>query len=547
MQDEVNTKVIAIAIKGGKITAEVLEKALKKFVEEIEKAQKQARQPKTYRGKQSIKHLVQQNAAINNIEVTDGNIKSFQRTANKYGIDYALKKDTSEQPPRYLVFFKGRDVDVMTQAFKEFSAKTVKQSERPIFPFLGIRFKSINDHYDSAKHEGKTIGMDVAFKNLIYDYYSKDLSQKVKSAMRTKQQKARFVNTVPYGYKTHQDDKHQLVIDGRTAPVVRRIFLNVIDGKSCTQIAKELNAEGILTPAQAKAIHSSSAKKHQWTHRAILSMIENIKYTGVMANHMRESRFIRDKNQRRVPKEEWYIRKNAHEAIVTQEEFDKANEAIQRRRKTARVTHDQSDRVYYCAHCGGKLEKANGTVFACPSHRYHDGSPCEGVYWRKNALEEVLLEALKGQIEITRIESLEVKKAARIRNESLQRQLVLLKAQYDACGREKFTLYEQYREAKITAEEYLSGKDELTRKQAALKEQLEESEALYEANQQMSDAASEQQEAVGKMTGLSDAKLREHLYDAVERVLVYDSESIEIIWKFNEVKNGISSYAGAGV
>ena len=235
------------------------------------------------------------------------------------------------------------------------------------------------------------------------------------------------------------------------------------------------------------------------------------------------------------------------EAIVTQEEFDKANEAIQRRRKTARVTHDQSDRVYYCAHCGGKLEKANGTVFACPSHRYHDGSPCEGVYWRKSELEEVLLEALKGQIEITRIESSEVKKAAQVRNESLQRQLVLLKAQYDACGREKFTLYEQYREAKITAEEYLSGKDELTRKQAALKEQLEESEAMYEANQQMSDAASVQQEAVGKMTGLSDGKLREHLYDAVERVLVYDSESIEIVWKFNEVKNGSSSYAGAGL
>ena len=117
MQDEVNTKVVAIAIKGGKITAEVLDKALKKFVEEIEKAQKTASQPKTYRGKQSIKHLVAQNAAISNIEVTDGNIKSFQRTANKYGIDYALKKDTSEEPPRYIVFFKGRDVDVMTQAF----------------------------------------------------------------------------------------------------------------------------------------------------------------------------------------------------------------------------------------------------------------------------------------------------------------------------------------------------------------------------------------------------------------------------------------------
>ena len=131
MQDEVNAKVVAIAIKGGKISAEVLDKALKKFVEEIEKAQKNASQPKTYRGKQSIKHLVEQNAAISNIEVTDGNIKSFERTASKYGIDYALKKDTSEQPPRYLVFFKGRDVDVMTQAFKEFSAKTVKQKDQP--------------------------------------------------------------------------------------------------------------------------------------------------------------------------------------------------------------------------------------------------------------------------------------------------------------------------------------------------------------------------------------------------------------------------------
>ena len=151
MQDEVNTKVVAIAIKGGKITAEVLDKALKKFVEEIEKAQKTASQPKTYRGKQSIKRLVAQNAAISNIEVTDGNIKSFQHTANKYGIDYALKKDTSEEPPRYIVFFKGRDVDVMTQAFKEFSARTVKQQDKP-----SLRRKLSHEQEQSkAKHKEK--------------------------------------------------------------------------------------------------------------------------------------------------------------------------------------------------------------------------------------------------------------------------------------------------------------------------------------------------------------------------------------------------------
>ena len=130
MQDEVNTKVVAIAIKGGKITAEVLKKALAKFIEEIEKAEKQASQPKTYRGKQSIKHLVQQNAGVSNIEITDSNIKAFESTAKKYNIDFSLKKVKGEQT-RYLVFFKGRDADVMTAAFQEFSAKKLIRDKKP--------------------------------------------------------------------------------------------------------------------------------------------------------------------------------------------------------------------------------------------------------------------------------------------------------------------------------------------------------------------------------------------------------------------------------
>ena len=163
MQEEVNAKVVALMIKGGKISGEVLKKALDKFVEELEKAQKQMSQPKTYRGKQSVKYLVQQNAAISNIEVTDGNIKSFERTANKYGIDFALKKDTSEQPPRYLVFFKGRDVDVMTAAFKEFSAKKVKQQEKPSLRQKLSREKAQTkaQHKEKAKVKTKDRGVEL--------------------------------------------------------------------------------------------------------------------------------------------------------------------------------------------------------------------------------------------------------------------------------------------------------------------------------------------------------------------------------------------------
>ncbi len=403
-----------------------------------------------------------------------------------------------------------------------------------IFPFLGIRFISVNDHYDSKKHEGKTIGMNIAFKNLVYDYYSKDLSKKVKSAMGMRQREARYVSTAPYGYLPDPKDKHHLILDAETAPVIRRIFTEIIAGKSCTQVAKELNEDRIPTPSQRKGRNSNSAFP-QWTHRTVHNIIENMKYTGAMVNHTRESRFIRDKSQRRVPREEWFVRENAHEAIVTHEEYDQAQTVIQHRKKTARSAHDQSDRVYYCGHCGAKLEKANGTAFACPSHRYHEGSLCEKVRWRKSALEDIIFEALKYQIRITRLEAPNRKRATERQTERLERQLASLKAQYDACGREKFTAYENYREGRLTANEYVASRDAVTKKQDALKLQLEECKIQCDEHRKETLDSESREAAIGQMTGLTDAKLREHLYDAVERILVYDSESIEIVWKFDEI------------
>ena len=124
MQEEVNDKTIALSVKTTKLTGTVLKVALQKFLSEMEKQKQKgkakAAQPK--QGKQTMKQLMQKNTQITNIEVTDGNIKSFERVARKYGIDFSLKKDASENPPKYIVFFKARDVDVMTAAFKEYTA-----------------------------------------------------------------------------------------------------------------------------------------------------------------------------------------------------------------------------------------------------------------------------------------------------------------------------------------------------------------------------------------------------------------------------------------
>ena len=134
MQDEVNEKAMALCIKGGKISAQLLKAALTKLLSEIEKKKQQSKkmggQNRCKRGKQSIKSLQQSGAQLTNIVVTDNNIKSFDRVARKYGIDYSLKKVEQEGKTEYLVFFKAKDVDVMTAAFKEYTSETLKKQKR---------------------------------------------------------------------------------------------------------------------------------------------------------------------------------------------------------------------------------------------------------------------------------------------------------------------------------------------------------------------------------------------------------------------------------
>ena len=115
MQEETTQKTIAFVVKTSKLTTDVLEKMILFYLENQKQKGHQQKQ-----GKMTVQELVGQNAGVSNIEITENNIRSFERVAKKYRVDFAVKKDKTTQPPRYLVFFKGRDADVLTQAFKEF-------------------------------------------------------------------------------------------------------------------------------------------------------------------------------------------------------------------------------------------------------------------------------------------------------------------------------------------------------------------------------------------------------------------------------------------
>ena len=119
MQEEVTQKTIALSMKTGKLTAQALQAALKKYL------QHRAKGPKLHHGKQSLKQLKAHGAALTNIEVTEANIGAFKPCAKKYGVDFTT------QPPHYIVIFKAKDADNLEQAFREFTAKTLSKEQRP--------------------------------------------------------------------------------------------------------------------------------------------------------------------------------------------------------------------------------------------------------------------------------------------------------------------------------------------------------------------------------------------------------------------------------
>ena len=130
MQEEVTQRTVALCVEATKLSAGMLQQAMKKVLDEMQKGVT-GHKTKLHHGKQTLRQLMKHNTGVSNIEITDQNIRAFSATAKRYGIDFALKKDTSGEIPRYLVFFKGRDADVITAAFREFSAKNLEKEKKP--------------------------------------------------------------------------------------------------------------------------------------------------------------------------------------------------------------------------------------------------------------------------------------------------------------------------------------------------------------------------------------------------------------------------------
>lgn len=406
-----------------------------------------------------------------------------------------------------------------------------------IFPFMGIRFISINDNYDSKNYQENTAQMDIYFKNLLYDLYSKDLSQKVCSSLAVKKEEGQYVSAnSPFGYEKDSQDKHSLVIAQEEAEIVKEIYSLTIKGYTSVEIARLLNERKVKTPIEFK-IEKGRTKRvpkgeqFLWSSSTICQILKNQVYIGNVV----QKKYKKDSVGGKIclnPCEDWVITYNHHAPIISEEIFYKVQKA-QKRKRTAKYNkkHYLVGKLV-CGCCKKNLSYRRGKkpYYTCCQHYVNAKENCiEKV--NVEVLEQIILlhiqEKLQEEGELERLYKEEaVKLEEEIRELQKRKQLVLLHIQ--KCKSKYFKVYQDYAcekesKDKFKMEEKLKNKLKLIEKELrSLREEEKEIETIY---YQMENKKNKIRE--GKLfMSLS----KEIIDNYINKILIFREEKIEIDW-----------------
>lgn len=267
---------------------------------------------------------------------------------------------------------------IIVKDFSRFSRDYIELGSymEQIFPVMGVRFISVNDGYDSAGGELSESGLDISFKNLLYDLYSRDLSMKVKSSLAVRKAAGQYISArSPFGYEKFPEDRHKLCIVEEEAEVVRRIFRLTLQGYTSVQIARQFNEEGVKTPAQFRIEKGQPGSVPRnglfvWQPAAVCRILQNEVYAGDIVYGKTEKDAVGGRNHLK-PKSQWRIYRDHHEAIIDRSVFELAQEGRGRKKaKSVSEPHPLSGSLV-CAYCGRNLCIRDGAkpYFTC-ANRY---------------------------------------------------------------------------------------------------------------------------------------------------------------------------------
>lgn len=373
-----------------------------------------------------------------------------------------------------------------------------------VCPFIGLRFIAVNDNYDSEAASNNS-QLAASLSNIINDFYAKDISRKVYSALKTKMENGEYIGAwEKYGYLKDPENKSRLIVNPETAPIVQQIFLWRSEGMSYMGINKKLNEMGVPSPGQYKAdrgiVTNNNQKKRTilWNKHIVTDILKDITYIGHMAQRKTTQVLHKGIQFSRVNEEDWIVVYNTHEAIISEELFNKVQEINRATAEKAKANSGKYDHLpkakniygakLVCADCGAriKLHRSFSTkkdkvyfTFNCPTYQEHGTAGCSSRVKRKADLDEAVFQSIRAQMDVFMdtahiIKSLLAQKQAINKGAARKKTKSSLYNKIKSLRSAISTLYVDMKDGLLTDAEYLMQKEKYQAQIAELEHTLGE-------------------------------------------------------------------------
>lgn len=322
-----------------------------------------------------------------------------------------------------------------------------------IFPFMKVRFISIEDHYDSI-NATENERFELSLKNMYHDLYAKDISKKIKSILDMKRKEGLFLgNSAPFGYKKSRQNPYQLEIEEETAAVVKEIFNLRMSGMGVVKIARLLNDRGILSKNRRRyergELKGTNGEENAlWSGSSVLGILENPIYCGNLVERKSEC-------HNKLSKKEWNLIKYTHEPIIDQKLFDQIQNLIQYKRAKKKENTEKFNTenvlkgMIICGECHGKMTRSSGYLTKNSFlFRYHYN--CRRKYIKYEGCKNRSI--LEENLNLAVIESLKIQFSVML---NLKDITVFDKRQVFDEKPVFYHLYQRYRKGQLSKEEYI--------------------------------------------------------------------------------------------
>lgn len=430
-----------------------------------------------------------------------------------------------------------------------------------IFPFFNVRFIAVTDGYDSTKED---VNLMVCLSNIFNEYYSRDLAKKIKASARANWKEGKCVaGSVSYGLMKDPDDKHRLIPDPETAPVVREIFDWFLSGKTYAQISNMLEERGIVNPGAYKIRKKKGAipdgTNCKWGNTTIRRILMNRYLAGDSVHNQYTNDSFAERKMVSNPESEWIIVEDTHEAVVPRDIFNRAQEEMTRRSEVPVKNpglYKAADLNLFrgkirCADCGFTmyLNTHNGgkTVrYVCGTYM-KGGGRCTSHLVDGNKVYDETLRVIHAHMNVY-VDTVEMIRRLNSRQKTMERYDVVskeirrLRNDIKKLNTKRSQLYEDYTLKLIDEEQYDEIREKDARREKQLKEKLNHMLSVQAANDRNFHTDKEWEGIIEKYR--NKRRLTKDMVDAfVEAIYVHVNGFLEIKLRYEDTLKELVDFA----